>query len=66
MPGRAVFPSLAGFVAHRRRSWGAARELGYQECRKKQVVCQAGGVGLRLRSRVGHTVPQNEEGRMLG
>lgn len=38
---------------YRRRSWGSAKELGYQECRKKQAVCQGGGVGAQTQEQSG-------------
>lgn len=40
-----VFTDLLGRVDHRRGSWGSAKKLGYQEYRKKRVLCQ--GVGVK-------------------
>lgn len=44
---QAVFTGLLSWVDHRRGSWGSAKELGYQECRKKQALCQDVGVKPR-------------------
>jgi hypothetical protein len=40
---------------HRRGSWGSAKELGYQECIKKQAACQFVGVKPQ---------PQEQSGRL--
>lgn len=34
----------AGLSGSQEGFWDSAKELGYQECRKKQALCQDGGV----------------------
>lgn len=58
LAGQPVLTDLLGPVDHRRGSWGTAKELGYQECRKKQAPCQDVGVKPETREQSGRVESQ--------